>query len=87
MSKKKHYRKMDENITTMEERMTMSEDPDRRRNDTKASVLEGKKSQEDQEPEKSRGAWIQKKDSINRDLDTSNVIHTRTTTYHLDRSK
>ena len=39
---------MDEKINTMEQRMTILEDPDRRRRDTKANDMEGKNSQEDQ---------------------------------------
>ena len=43
---------MDEQITTMEEWMTLQEDFDRRRNDTKANDMEGKNSQEDQNQRK-----------------------------------
>ena len=47
-----NYRRMVEKFTTMEERMTMLEDPDRRRSDMKANDVEAKKSQEKQNQRK-----------------------------------
>ena len=43
-----NYRRMDERITSMEQRMAMLEDPQRRRSETKAHYMEGITSQENQ---------------------------------------